>query len=318
MSNENQHWVPRFLIKNFADRDGRVYRLDVQTDEIKKPPPKYAASDASFNEFVIGGKAVSFEDKLEKIETAAAPVLKQIVRDGSIAGLTETQRGRLSDFMAAQSFRTDAFYKGLEVQGTRQEFGPIFTQLWRSAFILSAEIMRRRWVLMSIEHNDVFYLGDHPLVLQYTDMRPGPSELGFDIEGVEAMMPLSPKYALWMPCAVIGNQLIGGYKTALQTPENIRLAVARGVRMDAEMDALMALSKRIRERDLPLYEAFTLGKPLIASPENVENLNYLQCEFAQSAVYANRGDFTFAKHVFNKTPQYRASPKVRLSEFGSS
>jgi len=28
MSGENQHWVPKFLIKNFADADGRVFSLD--------------------------------------------------------------------------------------------------------------------------------------------------------------------------------------------------------------------------------------------------------------------------------------------------
>ncbi len=29
MTDENQHWVPRFLIKNFADLDGRVFFLDI-------------------------------------------------------------------------------------------------------------------------------------------------------------------------------------------------------------------------------------------------------------------------------------------------
>ena len=80
------------LIKNFVDLDGRVFCLNVQTDKVTKPPPKYAASDAGFNEFVMNGKSVSFEDQLEKIETAAAPILKQIISSRSVAGLTDTQR----------------------------------------------------------------------------------------------------------------------------------------------------------------------------------------------------------------------------------
>ena len=44
MSNENQHWVPKFLIKAFADTDGCVFSLNIQTDEVTKPPPKNAAS----------------------------------------------------------------------------------------------------------------------------------------------------------------------------------------------------------------------------------------------------------------------------------
>ena len=66
MSHDNQHWVPKFLIKNFADVDGRVFCLNIQTDEVTKPPPKYAASDVGFNDFHVNGQAVSYEDHLEK------------------------------------------------------------------------------------------------------------------------------------------------------------------------------------------------------------------------------------------------------------
>ncbi len=34
MSDQNQHWVPKFLIKNFADHDGRVFCLEVHTDRV--------------------------------------------------------------------------------------------------------------------------------------------------------------------------------------------------------------------------------------------------------------------------------------------
>src|SRR5690242_955941 len=71
MADENQHWVPQFLIRQFADEDGRVFRFDIQTEKVTKPPPKHAASDKGFNEFEINGKSVSFEDHLEKVETRA-------------------------------------------------------------------------------------------------------------------------------------------------------------------------------------------------------------------------------------------------------
>jgi hypothetical protein len=37
MSDENQHWVPKFLIKNFADSDGQVFCLDIHTDWVTNP-----------------------------------------------------------------------------------------------------------------------------------------------------------------------------------------------------------------------------------------------------------------------------------------
>src|SRR5579862_4474083 len=110
MSDENQHWVPRFLIRNFADNDGRVFCLDFHTDEVSKRPPRRAASERGFNDFTLDGEVVTFEDKLEKIETKAAPILKQIVSAKSLVGVGAAQRQCVAEFMAAQSFRTKAFY----------------------------------------------------------------------------------------------------------------------------------------------------------------------------------------------------------------
>ena len=97
MSDTNQHWVPKFLIKYFADRDGRVFCLDIHTEEVTKLPPKLTASEHGFNDFFIDGKAVSFEDKLEKIETLAAPVLKRMIEEQDPRGIdpegSPTRRG---------------------------------------------------------------------------------------------------------------------------------------------------------------------------------------------------------------------------------
>ena len=304
MPNENQHWIPKFLVKNFGDADGRVYCLNVQSDTVTKPPPKYAASRVGFNDFQINGEAISFEDELEKIETQAAPVLKRMVTSKSLAWLTEKQKSQVAAFMAAQSFRTDSFYKGMELGSSRNEFGSLFAELWRSAFLIAAEIARRQWALMVIEHGDVFYLGDHPLVLQLTENPSAAAELGFDVQGVEAFMPLAPKCALYMPCVSVSREILSGYENAQLMLGNPRIA---GYRLD-----VLELSKRM-SRDLkPLYDALTTGVPLTAADENVDNLNYLQCYWAHAAIYSNRSDFSFAKHVFFRSPQYRKTPKVSV------
>jgi Protein of unknown function (DUF4238) len=136
MADENQHWVPKLLLKKFVDADGRVFRLDIQSNEISKPPPKHAASGPNFNEFDIEGQIVSFEGRLEKVETRAAPILKRIIEARSLSGLSLLDRRKVADFIAAQSFRTEAFYKGLANNPSRKDFGPIFTQLWDSSFFV--------------------------------------------------------------------------------------------------------------------------------------------------------------------------------------
>ena len=116
-----------------------MFRLDVNTNEVTKPPPKFAASGADFYEFEIEGEAVTFEDRLGKIETAAAPILQRIVSACALVGLSEADKRRVADFVAAQSFRIEAFYKGLDPDLFRIDFGATFRELWRSAFLIATK-----------------------------------------------------------------------------------------------------------------------------------------------------------------------------------
>jgi len=312
MSDENQHWVSKFLVKNFADGDGRVYSMDIHTGEIRKPPPKYAAARAGFNEFLINGQEVSFEDHLEALETPAAPVLQRIVSSRSTGWLSMKQKACLAKFMAAQSFRTEAFYKGINVQLSRQQFGPIFSELWRSAFIVANEIVRRQWILMVIEHDDVFYLGDHPLVLQNTEHPADAGDLGFDVKGVEAFLPLSPTCALYMPCLTTSEEIRSGYEKALLRHQTMRSAAIRGIPFPSIRPDYLHLVQRVIGNSHPLYKAIVDGCPITAKAENVENLNYLQCAWSHTTLYSNRKNFMFAKRVFRENPQYRDVPRTRL------
>ena len=309
MADENQHWIPKLLLKKFADTDGRVFRLDVHSGVVTKPPPKNAASSPGFNQFDVEGQIVSFEERLEKVETKAAPVLKRIIEGRSLSNLSSIDRKKVANFVAAQSFRTEAFYKGLENNPLREDFGLLFTQLWESSSILSALIESRHWALMVIEHNDVFYLGDQPVVLQRTFDPKNGSDLGFDVQGVEAFMPLSPSCALFMPCRSVSDPLIASYEAAMDLHRTVRSAVMRG--FSGGSLELTTAQDAIRRGD-PLYQAYTAGVPLKVKSENVENLNYLQCSWAHTGVFSNRRDFTFAKKVFDETPQFRNTPTTRL------
>jgi hypothetical protein len=314
MTNKNQHWVPKFLIKQFADTDGRVFRFDIHTDEVTKPPPKYAAAEIGFYEFEIDGEVISFEDSLEKIETKAAPILKRFIETRSLAGITPAERECIADFMAAQSFRTEAFYKGLGHCPSRKEFGPIFAQLWESAFFIAHEIAKRHWALMAIESDEVFYLGDNPVVLQRTENPKDGGNLGFDVQGVEAYMPISPKCALYVPCRSISNEILSGYKNAHWMHGVVRSAALQGIPGGS---AQLNLAQRVIRQAGPLFRALTMGAPLPAVPENIENLNYLQCSWAYAAIYSNRRSFEFAQQVFHENPQYRTSPNTKLVQLGT-
>jgi len=309
MSDENQHWVPKFLIKNFADGDGRVFCLDIHTDRVTKPPPGQAASEKGFNDFQVEGEAVSFEDRLEKIETLAAPVLKRMINERQLTALSAEDRRRVAEFIAAQSFRTKAFYEGLSVKMDRDAFASKFSLLLDGIEILAAEIARRHWVLMVATGDETFYLGDNPTVLQRTDNPRDGSQLGFDIAGVEAFLPLTPRCALYMPCRTTSEERVARYNAALDLHRVVRSAALRGQPGGGDE---LRLAQLVISRLDPLYQAMTTGVALTAQPEHVENLNYLQCSWAHSALYASSRGFTFARHVFRENPQYRETPTTSL------
>ena len=96
------------------------------------------------------------------------------------------------------------------------------------------------------------------------------------------------------------------------TPDSRHGWMRNGGQVSISDADFLALAQRVLERDGPLYQSLTQGTALVAAPTNVENLNYLQCAWAHTAVYSNCRDFAFARHVFNKTPQYRDLVKVRL------
>ena len=312
---QNQHWVPKFLLKNFCDTDGRVFCLDIETNNVTKPPPKNAASHAGFNDFEVDGQIVSYEERISRVESAAAPVLKRIAETASVAGLTADDRRHLADFMAVQSFRTEAFSKGMDPDLPRHQFGDHFAIAWRSAFLVSSEIASRHWAVMKIEHDDIFYLGDNPVVLQNTEKPEGEQQLGFDIKGIEAYLPVTPKCALYMPCRTVGEQIISGYQTAAIVT---KLEGPSGGDSDDGKDDQLRLSEKIIRESTGLYRSLMGGTPYVAEPENVENLNYLQCMFSHRSIYSNRKDFAFARHVFARTPQYKETMKVHLAPLGSA
>lgn len=309
MTNQNQHWLPRLLLKKFADTDGRVFRFDIQTNAITKPPPRKAASSPGFNNFEIDGQLVSFEKRLEKIETKAAPALQRIVEARSLTGLQPKDRKNIADFVAAQSFRTEAFFKGLDNAISRRHFGSLFNQLWESLFIISSHIEHRRWVLMVIENDNVFYLGDQPIVMQRTHNPKDGSNLGFDVEDVEAFMPVSPKCALYMPPRSVSNEVIARYDAAMALHRTVRTIALRGLAGGA---AELAIAQNTIRRSHELYQALTTGSHIRAIPAYIYNLNYLQCSWAHSGIYSNCRDFSFAQRVFQENPQYRSTPKTHL------
>ena len=183
---------------------------------VLKRPPKYLASAYRFNEFRIANQKFSYEEQLAKIETWPAPILKKMT--GQKPGIVKNQieRRKVADFLAAQTFRTEAFRIGLGVKTDEDHLGKTLISLLQSIPMASDEIAKRHWVLMEIKHNDASYQGDHPVVFQVTEESDSSRNVGLWMEGVEIFFSIRPKFALWMSHTSTSNEITSGYRNSVK------------------------------------------------------------------------------------------------------
>ena len=301
--------MPKFLLKNFADADGRVFRLNVADDQVTKLSPKRAASRPNFNVLLADGNPKSFESQFERLETAGARPLNEVVEKQTLATLSRLQRMAIARFVAAQSFRTEAYRLGFQRNEGNFDIGTAIDMMMADIDQLAGLLDERKWSLLVTKKCDPFYLGDNPVVLQNTEKPGNAGELGMDMVGVEVFLPLSPVCALYMICPGHGQEIIDGYRNALR----INVAWLAGVDLeDFDISSALPIARQVLGSTQPLYQAITIGSALEADHENVENLNYLQCAWASSGIFSNYPDFAFAKRVFRENPQYRDVLPVRL------
>lgn len=105
---ENQHYVPKMLLRNFAIPDtgkrGReqVHVLDKSNSRTFVANIRNVAAAFEFYETEMAGKVVNAERILGELEGHAALVLQKIIVNRSVGGLDHAERRWLSTFCAVQ------------------------------------------------------------------------------------------------------------------------------------------------------------------------------------------------------------------------
>src|SRR5437879_6541393 len=106
----NQHTVPKFLLRNFTtDKKHRVWVYDKHTGDKFRPNVRNISAERGFYDLPVQNSPASMEPGLQRIEDRAVPLLEKIVRQKSIALLTEDSRGMLAVFFATLFVRTKEY-----------------------------------------------------------------------------------------------------------------------------------------------------------------------------------------------------------------
>lgn len=107
---ENQHHVPKLLLRNFAckEKKGKFYTYAFDKHQDKPFGPVEISNilaEKGFYDLDIGDGAISMEHSLSDLETQTANVIKDILAEEKLSN-SEKEKSWLSVFIAAQFLRT--------------------------------------------------------------------------------------------------------------------------------------------------------------------------------------------------------------------
>lgn len=283
---KQQHYVPRFLLKEFGSgKKHRLYAYDKQTDRVFQTNPEKVAAENGFYDFTLEGSTFTAEPAMGSLETATAPVLKRIIREESLASLTDEERRLLSLFVAVQYTRTRNFRDtlsdlsqrmvewlrgiGADAEGlemTEDAAAAMSVQMALEADELAPFIYDKAWLLLKNPTPTPFYTSDNPVTFQNLDDFGPYGNIGLAVPGIEIYLPLGSRLCLSMICRTREEQVRDVLRQAEPFPRTL-----------PQMDRALASRAHQARR---LVAAIDQGVPLLQERDNVMNVNSLQVRYS--------------------------------------
>lgn len=299
---KKQHYVPRFLLKNFSagrkDKE-QVWVLDKRLGKIYRSSIWNVGHENSFYEYHGDDGDIELENLMQLVDSKGACIIQSITET---AKLPEDPKDRvwLSYFVAAQMLRTPTtrneienlpkliFHKfGELMRGhpdakTFAEFGSedakfcalrLMSEVPKFAKLLQKKV----WVVTEAPPSKPYIISDNPVSLCNLINRSGWGNLGLANYGIELYMPVSTRLCLHAICPELAAHIPF-------TPE------------------LSDLYKR----------ALNDGKPIPHTPENAEFVNYLLVSWSERFIYAKKRDhLDLALEMIKTNPDLKNGPSVR-------
>jgi hypothetical protein len=109
---KNQHYVPKFLLKNFSSHSGtHIWTFDKiavakKWKAIDELSIKSVASDEYFYDRGVDHEHDSFEYQLGQIENGIAPIISRLISSHDLFQLSGDEKELLALFISLQMLRT--------------------------------------------------------------------------------------------------------------------------------------------------------------------------------------------------------------------
>jgi hypothetical protein len=293
---KRQHYVPRFLVRNFASRGAQhVHVYDKSNDRTFRANVINVAVEAGFYDFRIGDEIISIEAGLEQLEGSAAPILDRVVTQQSLARLTEPDFAVVARFIAAQIMRTprlteqsdrmaEQMRQRLRKQGHDPKLVPQLKPLTAdekrrlsATFVQDSAafvplLLDKLWMLARADAAPGFYVSDNPVTL-HNSRRFGPrGNLGLAVPGIEIYLPVSADLCLSLYCRTLFVDLPGAEDGTLK---RLGRAAANG------------------------------GRAVPIQPEHLLFCNSLQVGFSSRFLFSRTDDFSLVREMLAEHPNVR-------------
>lgn len=313
---ENQHYVPKFILKKFSSgKKPKIWAFDKSNDKVFKTNVKNIASEKGFYEFIIpeieSSETVSMEKHLSSIEAMASPVFKKICSDKNLKDLTKEHGSIMMLFVTVQFVRTKEYRErfvglGETIKEKAKSIGATNTQIDdligndeenKTLIGLSAfnninyflpRFADKAWLLFETTMDAPFYISDNPVVLHNEiDYSPYGS-LGISVKGIEIYFPISSTLCLVIYCPSIADKI-------MEMAERIERLNGMPV-LDEVMQSTVDLAHGLRN-----------GTSISINTKHVKMINSFQVTFSTRYVYNEDGNFDLVKEMISNNNAYRTA-----------
>ena len=316
---KKHHYVPQFLLRNFAAGGTRLFVFDKQTDKVFPANVADVAAENRLYEFSLGDVTATIEPSLADFESKAAGVLQEVLSNDNLADLTVYQRVVLSGLVAQLLLRSPqqraaARHVNAELRqrvaamGTDPDLLPelqvfddneeklytarVLPDLMKQFIPVIAE---KAWILHSVSKDETLYISDNPVAM-HNEMKFGlRGNLGLAVEGIQVFLPVSCKRCLAMYCP----SLKSGLEAAYEEYQRLRACP-------------QPLPPSPPEEAVRFLGAFRTGKCSPLPKVSIEFVNSLQVWNAERYVYSGVDDFALARKMVANNPRLRTGPRPQV------
>jgi hypothetical protein len=314
-----QHYVPKFILRNFTERKNQIWVFDKQNNRKFKTNIKNVASESGFYDLELLDHKVTLETSIAKFESKCSGIIKNIVRNESLANVTDKDKLALSRFLALQLVRTmqyrnhlksmtEEFAKTIREKGWNPKNLEGFKELtneeakfehMRSVYQVNVFLpyfYNKVWVLQKTIRKHTFWISDNPISFQNMNDYRILGNIGLNVKGIEIYFPLTKNLSLGLWCPNLKEQIEKiyiEYKFISQASPEDKLKI---------MGDLLYCEQ--------LKEGFDNGHVIPLKHESIINLNSLQVKYAARFIYSNNEDFSLAEIILRSHPNFRKGPRA--------